>query len=104
MRNQKTYLKIFIVLNGLFSVSIPDNQHFIMAEIQEGDHLDQDLDLEMIKLSKSLSDNATAFSNRSKQLRRQMWWRGCKIKAIMALVVVILLLVIIILTVVKYRT
>lgn len=27
----------------------------------------------------SLSDNATAFSNRSKQLRRQMWWRGCKV-------------------------
>jgi vesicle-associated membrane protein 4 len=52
----------------------------------------------------SLSDNATAFSNRSKQLRRQMWWRGCKIKAIMALVAVILLLVIIILIVVKYRT
>ena len=51
-----------------------------------------------------LSDNATAFSNRSKQLRRQMWWRRCKIKAIMALVAVILLLVIIILIVVKYRT
>lgn len=27
----------------------------------------------------SLSDNATAFSNRAKQLRRQMWWRGCKV-------------------------
>lgn len=29
--------------------------------------------------TESLSDNATAFSNRSKQLRRQMWWRGCKV-------------------------
>uniref|UniRef100_A0A8D2DIX5 V-SNARE coiled-coil homology domain-containing protein n=1 Tax=Sciurus vulgaris TaxID=55149 RepID=A0A8D2DIX5_SCIVU len=54
-----------------------------------------------------LWDNATAFSNRAKQLRRQMWCCGCKIKAIMALVAVILLLVIInlsVLIVVKYRT
>lgn len=29
--------------------------------------------------TESLSDNATAFSNRAKQLRRQMWWRGCKV-------------------------
>lgn len=29
--------------------------------------------------AESLSDNATAFSNRAKQLRRQMWWRGCKV-------------------------
>ncbi|POI30173.1 hypothetical protein CIB84_006077 [Bambusicola thoracicus] len=43
----------------------------------------------------SLSDNATAFSNRAKQLRRQMWWRGCKMKAIIALVAIVLLLVII---------
>ncbi|XP_059530102.1 vesicle-associated membrane protein 4 isoform X4 [Myotis daubentonii] len=74
-------------------------QENITKVIERGERLD-----ELQDKSESLSDNATAFSNRSKQLRRQMWWRGCKIKAIMALVVVILLLVIIILTVVKYHT
>lgn len=27
----------------------------------------------------SLSDNAAAFSKRAKHLRRQMWWRDCKV-------------------------
>uniref|UniRef100_A0A8B9BU08 V-SNARE coiled-coil homology domain-containing protein n=1 Tax=Anser brachyrhynchus TaxID=132585 RepID=A0A8B9BU08_9AVES len=54
--------------------------------------------------SESLSENATAFSNRAKQLWRQMWWRGCKMKAIIVLVVVVLLLVIIIPIVLKYHT
>ncbi|EFB19850.1 hypothetical protein PANDA_018454 [Ailuropoda melanoleuca] len=66
-------------------------QENITKVIERGERLD-----ELQDKSESLSDNATAFSNRSKQLRRQMWWRGCKIKAIMALVAVILLLVIII--------
>nr|KAF6414736.1 vesicle associated membrane protein 4 [Molossus molossus] len=65
-------------------------QENITKVIERGERLD-----ELQDKSESLSDNATAFSNRSKQLRRQMWWRGCKIKAIMALVAVILLLVII---------
>uniref|UniRef100_H0XZJ6 V-SNARE coiled-coil homology domain-containing protein n=1 Tax=Otolemur garnettii TaxID=30611 RepID=H0XZJ6_OTOGA len=74
-------------------------QENITKVIERGERLD-----ELQDKSESLSDNATAFSNRSKQLRRQMWWRGCKIKAIMALVAGILLLVIIILIVVKYHT
>uniref|UniRef100_A0A8D1TN35 Vesicle associated membrane protein 4 n=1 Tax=Sus scrofa TaxID=9823 RepID=A0A8D1TN35_PIG len=65
-------------------------QENITKVIERGERLD-----ELQDKSESLSDNATAFSNRSKQLRRQMWWRGCKIKAIMALVAAILLLVII---------
>ncbi|KAK1329223.1 hypothetical protein QTO34_011403 [Cnephaeus nilssonii] len=95
-------------------------QENITKVIERGERLD-----ELQDKSESLSDNATAFSNRSKQLRRQMWWRGCKvskseahgkigqhlcavqsqegkgpwitssIKAIMALVAIILLLVII---------
>uniref|UniRef100_A0A673YIT1 Vesicle-associated membrane protein 4 n=1 Tax=Salmo trutta TaxID=8032 RepID=A0A673YIT1_SALTR len=45
--------------------------------------------------SESLSDNASAFSSRAKQLHRRMWWRDMKMKAIIALVVVVLLLIII---------
>ncbi|GAB1285608.1 Vesicle-associated membrane protein 4 [Apodemus speciosus] len=74
-------------------------QENITKVIERGERLD-----ELQDKSESLSDNATAFSNRSKQLRRQMWWRGCKIKAIMALAAAILLLMIIILIVVKFRT
>ncbi|XP_026643408.1 vesicle-associated membrane protein 4 isoform X2 [Microtus ochrogaster] len=66
-------------------------QENITKVIERGERLD-----ELQDKSESLSDNATAFSNRSKQLRRQMWWRGCKIKAIMALAAAILLLMIII--------
>ncbi|XP_040840187.1 vesicle-associated membrane protein 4 isoform X2 [Ochotona curzoniae] len=73
-------------------------QENITKVIERGERLD-----ELQDKSESLSDNATAFSNRSKQLRRQMWWRGCKVRAIMALAAVVLLLVIIILIVVKYR-
>uniref|UniRef100_A0A8B9V1G2 Vesicle associated membrane protein 4 n=1 Tax=Anas zonorhyncha TaxID=75864 RepID=A0A8B9V1G2_9AVES len=65
-------------------------QENITKVIERGERLD-----DLQDKSESLSDNATAFSNRAKQLRRQMWWRGCKMKAIIALVVVVLLLVII---------
>ncbi|XP_038614095.1 vesicle-associated membrane protein 4 isoform X4 [Tachyglossus aculeatus] len=74
-------------------------QENITKVIERGERLD-----ELQDKSDSLSDNASAFSSRAKQLRRQMWWRGCKMKAIMALVVIILLLVIIIPLVLKYRT
>ncbi|XP_036890937.1 vesicle-associated membrane protein 4 isoform X3 [Desmodus rotundus] len=88
----------FLVQNQVDEV-IDVMQENITKVIERGERLD-----ELQDKSESLSDNATAFSNRSKQLRRQMWWRGCKIKVIMALVAAILLLVIIILTVMKYRT
>ncbi|XP_074178466.1 vesicle-associated membrane protein 4 isoform X2 [Rhinolophus sinicus] len=88
----------FLVQNQVDEV-IDVMQENITKVIERGERLD-----ELQDKSESLSDNATAFSNRSKQLRRQMWWRGCKIKAIMALVAAVLLLVIIILIAVKYRT
>ncbi|XP_066482419.1 myocilin isoform X4 [Tiliqua scincoides] len=66
-------------------------QENITKVIERGERLD-----DLQDKSESLSDNATAFSNRSKQLRRQMWWRGCKMKAIVALVAVAVLLVIIV--------
>ncbi|XP_031641780.1 vesicle-associated membrane protein 4-like isoform X2 [Oncorhynchus kisutch] len=77
--------------------------------------------------SESLSDNASAFSTRAKQLHRRMWWRDMKVsqrvcvsvyvsmslcnawfcllqmKAIIALVVVVLLLIIIIPVILRYR-
>uniref|UniRef100_A0A669PQF1 Vesicle associated membrane protein 4 n=1 Tax=Phasianus colchicus TaxID=9054 RepID=A0A669PQF1_PHACC len=65
-------------------------QENITKVIERGERLD-----DLQDKSESLSDNATAFSNRAKQLRRQMWWRGCKMKAIIALVAIVLLLVII---------
>ncbi|XP_075616387.1 vesicle-associated membrane protein 4 isoform X2 [Balearica regulorum gibbericeps] len=74
-------------------------QENITKVIERGERLD-----DLQDKSESLSDNATAFSNRAKQLRRQMWWRGCKMKAIIALVAVILLLVIIVPIVLKYHT
>ncbi|XP_026511900.1 vesicle-associated membrane protein 4-like [Terrapene carolina triunguis] len=74
-------------------------QENITKVIERGERLD-----DLQDKSESLSDNATAFSNRSKQLRRQMWWRGCKMKALVALVAVILLLVIIIPIILKYHT
>nr|XP_009937599.1 PREDICTED: vesicle-associated membrane protein 4 [Opisthocomus hoazin] len=74
-------------------------QENITKVIERGERLD-----DLQDKSESLSDNATAFSNRAKQLRRQMWWRGCKMKAIIALVAVVLLLVIIVPIVLKYHT
>ncbi|XP_010119276.1 PREDICTED: vesicle-associated membrane protein 4, partial [Chlamydotis macqueenii] len=74
-------------------------QENITKVIERGERLD-----DLQDKSESLSDNATAFSNRAKQLRRQMWWRGCKMKAIIALVAVIVLLVIIVPIVLKYHT
>ncbi|XP_038205278.1 vesicle-associated membrane protein 4 isoform X1 [Arvicola amphibius] len=49
-------------------------QENITKVIERGERLD-----ELQDKSESLSDNATAFSNRSKQLRRHMWWHGCKV-------------------------
>uniref|UniRef100_A0A8C2V556 V-SNARE coiled-coil homology domain-containing protein n=1 Tax=Chinchilla lanigera TaxID=34839 RepID=A0A8C2V556_CHILA len=74
-------------------------QHVQNQVIERGERLD-----ELQDKSESLSDSATVFSNRSEQLRRQMWWSAYKITAVLALVAAILLLVAIILIVVKYRT
>ncbi|XP_073077318.1 vesicle-associated membrane protein 4 isoform X1 [Manis javanica] len=52
-------------------------QENITKVIERGERLD-----DLQDQSESLSDNAAAFSSRSKQLRRQMWWRGCKLRAI----------------------
>ncbi|NXP58253.1 VAMP4 protein, partial [Chloropsis cyanopogon] len=65
-------------------------QENITKVIERGERLD-----DLQDKSDSLSDNAAAFSKRAKHLRRQMWWRDCKMKAIIAMVVLILLLVII---------
>ncbi|TRY77642.1 hypothetical protein DNTS_005790, partial [Danionella cerebrum] len=54
-------------------------------------------------IEQSLSDNASAFSSRAKQLHRRMWLRDMKMKMIVALVVVIILLIIIIPVILRYR-
>uniref|UniRef100_A0AAR2L3L6 Vesicle-associated membrane protein 4 n=1 Tax=Pygocentrus nattereri TaxID=42514 RepID=A0AAR2L3L6_PYGNA len=65
-------------------------QENISKVIERGERLD-----DLQDKSESLSDNASAFSSRAKQLHRRMWWRDMKMKMIVALVVVILLLIII---------
>ncbi|XP_073449334.1 vesicle-associated membrane protein 4 [Aquarana catesbeiana] len=74
-------------------------QENITKVIERGERLD-----ELQDKSESLSDNATAFSSRARQLRRQMWWRECKMKAIVALVFILILLVIIVPIILKYRS
>ncbi|XP_073499234.1 vesicle-associated membrane protein 4 isoform X2 [Phyllobates terribilis] len=74
-------------------------QENITKVIERGERLD-----ELQDKSESLSDNATAFSSRARQLRRQMWWRECKMKAIVALVFIFILLVIIVPIILKYRS
>ncbi|XP_078801786.1 vesicle-associated membrane protein 4 isoform X2 [Oryzias latipes] len=65
-------------------------QENISKVIERGERLD-----DLQDKSESLSDNASAFSSRAKQLHRRMWWRDMKMKIIVALVVIALLLVII---------
>uniref|UniRef100_A0A3B3S9D5 Vesicle-associated membrane protein 4 n=2 Tax=Paramormyrops kingsleyae TaxID=1676925 RepID=A0A3B3S9D5_9TELE len=65
-------------------------QENISKVIERGERLD-----DLQDKSESLSDNASAFSSRAKQLHRRMWWRDTKMKAIIALVIVVLLLIII---------
>lgn len=74
-------------------------QENITKVIERGERLD-----ELQDKSESLSDNATAFSSRARQLRRQMWWRECKMKAIVASVFILILLVIIVPIILKYRS
>lgn len=73
-------------------------QENISKVIERGERLD-----DLQDKSESLSDNASAFSSRAKQLHRRMWWRDMKMKAIIALVVVALLLIIIIPVIIRYR-
>ncbi|XP_062858219.1 vesicle-associated membrane protein 4 isoform X2 [Trichomycterus rosablanca] len=65
-------------------------QENISKVIERGERLE-----DLQDKSESLSDNASAFSSRAKQLHRRMWWKDMKMKMIVALVVVILLLIII---------
>ncbi|XP_077963925.1 vesicle-associated membrane protein 4 isoform X1 [Gasterosteus aculeatus] len=73
-------------------------QENISKVIERGERLD-----DLQDKSESLSDNASAFSSRAKQLHRRMWWRDTKMKMIVALVVVALLLIIIIPVILRYR-
>uniref|UniRef100_A0A3Q3J908 V-SNARE coiled-coil homology domain-containing protein n=1 Tax=Monopterus albus TaxID=43700 RepID=A0A3Q3J908_MONAL len=73
-------------------------QENISKVIERGERLD-----DLQDKSESLSDNASAFSSRAKQLHRRMWWRDMKMKMIIALVVVALLLIIIIPVILRYR-
>ncbi|KAA8589857.1 hypothetical protein FQN60_013222, partial [Etheostoma spectabile] len=73
-------------------------QENISKVIERGERLD-----DLQDKSESLSDNASAFSSRAKQLHRRMWWRDTKMKMIIALVVVALLLIIIIPVILRYR-
>ncbi|XP_058887382.1 vesicle-associated membrane protein 4-like [Acipenser ruthenus] len=73
-------------------------QENITKVIERGERLD-----DLQDKSESLSDNASAFSSRAKQLRRRMWWRECKMKAIVALVVVAILLIIVVPLILRYR-
>ncbi|XP_072367652.1 vesicle-associated membrane protein 4 isoform X2 [Scyliorhinus torazame] len=88
----------FLVQNQVDEV-IDVMQENITRVIERGERLD-----ELQDKSESLSDNATVFSNRAKQLRRQMWWKECKMKVIISVVVVIVLLVIIIPVILKNRS
>ncbi|KAI5090473.1 vesicle-associated membrane protein 4 isoform X1 [Silurus meridionalis] len=65
-------------------------QENISKVIERGERLE-----DLQDKSESLSDNASAFSSRAKQLHRRMWWKDIKMKMIVALVIVILLLIII---------
>nr|XP_057929099.1 vesicle-associated membrane protein 4 isoform X2 [Doryrhamphus excisus]XP_057929100.1 vesicle-associated membrane protein 4 isoform X2 [Doryrhamphus excisus]XP_057929101.1 vesicle-associated membrane protein 4 isoform X2 [Doryrhamphus excisus]XP_057929102.1 vesicle-associated membrane protein 4 isoform X2 [Doryrhamphus excisus]XP_057929103.1 vesicle-associated membrane protein 4 isoform X2 [Doryrhamphus excisus] len=73
-------------------------QENISKVIERGERLD-----DLQDKSESLSDNASAFSSRAKQLHRRMWWRDMKMKMIIALVVLGLLLIIIIPVILRYR-
>ncbi|XP_062858220.1 vesicle-associated membrane protein 4 isoform X3 [Trichomycterus rosablanca] len=73
-------------------------QENISKVIERGERLE-----DLQDKSESLSDNASAFSSRAKQLHRRMWWKDMKMKMIVALVVVILLLIIIIPVILKYH-
>ncbi|XP_048833202.1 vesicle-associated membrane protein 4 isoform X1 [Brienomyrus brachyistius] len=73
-------------------------QENISKVIERGERLD-----DLQDKSESLSDNASAFSSRAKQLHRRMWWRDTKMKAIIALVIVVLLLIIIIPIILRYH-
>uniref|UniRef100_A0A3B4AI41 V-SNARE coiled-coil homology domain-containing protein n=1 Tax=Periophthalmus magnuspinnatus TaxID=409849 RepID=A0A3B4AI41_9GOBI len=73
-------------------------QENISKVIERGERLD-----DLQDKSESLSDNASAFSSRAKQLHRRMWWRDTKMKIIIALVVIGLLLIIIVPVIMRYR-
>ncbi|KAK7889331.1 hypothetical protein WMY93_024891 [Mugilogobius chulae] len=73
-------------------------QENISKVIERGERLD-----DLQDKSESLSDNASAFSSRAKQLHRRMWWRDTKMKIIIALVVIGLLLIIIVPVILRYR-
>ncbi|CAH1787342.1 unnamed protein product [Owenia fusiformis] len=46
--------------------------------------------------SDDLSSNANMFRSRATDLRRNMWWKECKMRILLAVVVVVILLIIII--------
>ncbi|XP_067085879.1 vesicle-associated membrane protein 4 isoform X1 [Osmerus mordax] len=73
-------------------------QENISKVIERGERLE-----DLQDKSESLSDNASAFSSRAKQMHRRMWWRDTKMKMIIGLVVVGLLLIIIIPVIMRNR-
>uniref|UniRef100_A0A3Q3VPM5 V-SNARE coiled-coil homology domain-containing protein n=1 Tax=Mola mola TaxID=94237 RepID=A0A3Q3VPM5_MOLML len=65
-------------------------QENISKVIERGERLD-----DLQDKSESLSDNASAFSSRAKQLHRRMWWRDMKVGTTTLLVTFIIIISII---------
>ncbi|XP_060065721.1 vesicle-associated membrane protein 4-like [Ylistrum balloti] len=59
--------------------------------IDRGDRLE-----DLQDKSDNLASNSDLFRSRSRDLRKSMWWKNCKMKIILVLVIVIILAVIII--------
>ncbi|MEQ2228912.1 hypothetical protein ILYODFUR_013492 [Ilyodon furcidens] len=99
VRGNQDWIRIFrLSVQSQVDEVIDVMQENISKVIERGERLD-----DLQDKSESLSDHASAFSSRAKQLHRRMWWRDTKMKMIIALVVVALLLIIIVPVILRYR-
>ncbi|VDI46358.1 vesicle-associated membrane protein 4-like [Mytilus galloprovincialis] len=83
-------------LQGQVNEVIDVMQNNVAKIVDRGDKLE-----DLQDKSENLSDHADMFRSRAKGLHRQMWWKNCKMKIIIAVVILILLAVIIIPIIVK---
>uniref|UniRef100_A0A3B1JX26 Vesicle-associated membrane protein 4 n=1 Tax=Astyanax mexicanus TaxID=7994 RepID=A0A3B1JX26_ASTMX len=65
---------LFVRVQSQVDEVIDVMQENISKVIERGERLD-----DLQDKSESLSDNASAFSSRAKQLHRRMWWRDMKV-------------------------
>lgn len=85
-------------IQGQVSEVVGVMQNNISKVMERGDRL-EDLSIK----SDELSSHSDMFRSNASTLRKQMWWKECKMRIFLAVIIVVILLIIIVPIIIKHK-